>query len=81
MSAPIRRSASSRPVRRGLRPTAFKVTSDPGMMLAATMKNAAEEKSAGTAISVARRRWPPRKLANPGEKAISTPKAASMRSV
>ena len=28
-------------------------------MLAATRKNAAEEKSAGTATSVARRRWPP----------------------
>ncbi len=51
------------------------------MTLAATMKNAAEEKSAGTAMSVARSRWPPRRRALPGSNSISTPKARSMRSV
>jgi hypothetical protein len=45
------------------------------------MKNAAEEKSAGTRTSVARKRWPPRTSAQPGPWAMSQPKAASIRSV
>ena len=50
-------------------------------MLAATMKNAAEEKSAGTSTSVARSAWPPASFARPGAKLIGEPNAASMRSV
>ncbi len=59
MSAPIARSAASRPVRRGLMPTTRRRSSEPGTSVAATRKNAADEKSAGTSTSVARRRWPP----------------------
>ena len=43
--------------------------------VAATRKNAADEKSAGTDTSVARRRWPPRQRASPGANAIGQPKA------
>jgi hypothetical protein len=48
MSAPIRRKAASSPVRRGFIPTRRISSSEPGIRVAATMKNAAEEKSAGT---------------------------------
>ena len=49
-SAPIRSRIASRPVRVGLRPTSWSRTSLPGTSVAATMKKAAEEKSAGTTI-------------------------------
>ncbi|MDT4862263.1 hypothetical protein FQZ97_969030 [compost metagenome] len=50
-------------------------------MLAATRKNAADEKSAGTAMTVAFSRCPPRSRAKPGEKSMSTPNAFNIRSV
>ncbi len=52
------------------------------MTLAATMKKAAEEKSAGTSTSVARSAMPARtSRARPGENWIGQPKAESIRSV
>ena len=47
------------PVRVGFTPTPSSTRSDPGMMLAATRKNAAEEISAGTSIGAATRLPPP----------------------
>jgi hypothetical protein len=44
----MRWSTSSSPVLVGLMPTPVIVTSEPGTMVAATMKNAAAEKSPGT---------------------------------
>ena len=55
-SAPIRRRISSSPVRVGLRPTWCRSTSLPGTIVAATMKKAAEEKSAGTTMRPGSRR-------------------------
>ena len=81
MSAPIMRSASSSPVRRGSTPTERSRSDDPGTRVAATMKNAAEEKSPGTSMSRACRRCPPDNRASPGANATGQPKAASMRSV
>ena len=77
----ISRSADNSPVRRGFMPTASSRRSEPGSTLAATRKNAAEEKSAGTATSVARSTWPPLSRACPGENSIGQENAASMRSV
>ena len=59
MSAPISRRIWMTPVRVGLTPTCFKSTSEPGAMLAPTMKKAADEISAGTSMVVARRCPPP----------------------
>ena len=47
MRAPMRASTSSSPMRRGLRPTSWIVSSDPGSSVAATTKGAAAEKSPG----------------------------------
>ena len=47
------------PVRVGLTPTCSSTRSEPGAMLAPTKKNAAEEISAGTSISVPFNRPPP----------------------
>ena len=51
MRAPIRSSTSSRPVRRGLRPTPWIVSSEPASSVAATRNGAAEEKSPGISSS------------------------------
>src|SRR5690606_13663950 len=48
--APMRRSMSMIPVRVGFTPTCLSVTSASGAIDAATMKNAADEISAGTSI-------------------------------
>src|SRR6266571_4670597 len=80
MSAPISLRMSTAPARVGFIPTPVSVTSEPGEMLAPTMKNAADEMSAGTARAVA--------LSGPGETRTESPsrctgweKAASIRSV
>ena len=51
MRAPIRSSASSRPVRVGFTPTPWRMSSEPGRSVAATMNGAAAEKSPGTSTS------------------------------
>ena len=59
ISAPIRRRILSTPVRVGLMPTWVSSRSEPGAILAATRKKAAEEMSAGTSIAQARSRTAP----------------------
>jgi len=59
ISAPMPRRISIAPARVGFTPTWAREISEPGAMLAATRKNAAEEMSAGTSISTARNRPPP----------------------
>ncbi len=54
ISAPMRRSSSISPVRVGFTPTFVSVRLGEAARQPATMKNAAEEKSAGTAICVPR---------------------------
>ncbi len=69
------------PVRVGLTPTFCSVRSEPGAMAAPTMRNAAEEMSPGTAMEVARNRWPPRNDTRAPSVSIAAPKVPSMRSV
>ena len=53
MSAPMRRSTSTKPVRVGLHDIASSTRSDPGVIAAATAKNAADDGSPGTSRSKA----------------------------
>ena len=56
--APIRSSTVSTPARPGLTPTPRMNRCDSGIRVAATMKNAADEMSPGTSISLRRRLAP-----------------------
>src|SRR5690606_10830758 len=58
ISPPISLRMSITPVRVGLMPTCSSTSSAPSAMLAATMKKAAEEMSAGTSMRVAVSLWP-----------------------
>ncbi len=85
-SAPISRKVSNRPARRGLMPTAGKVTSEPGTRRAATTGKAAEEGSAGTrTFCPVRSGWPLTLIARPPLPSSSTftfaPKPVSIFSV
>ena len=69
------------PMRVGLIPTWVSSRSEPGAMLAATRKKAAEEISAGTSISVAVSALPPVTAITPSSTLTGQPKPPSMRSV
>ncbi len=81
MSAPMRRSSSIRPVRVGFTPTLMRVRAGSAARQPATRKNAAEEKSAGTAMSVPVSGCPPSIAILRPSRCTRTPKAPSMRSV
>jgi len=81
MSAPICSSSSRSPVRVGLTPTLRSIRPFSAARHPATRKNAADEKSAGTAICAARSTCPPSSAMVEPLRSTSTPKAASMRSV
>ena len=69
------------PVRVGLTPTFRMVSSLPGTMAPATRKNAAEEMSAGTAMSTACRSSGGSRVITLPFVSISTPSARNIRSV
>ena len=69
-------------MRRGLRPTSWTVSVEPGSSAAATRNGAAEEMSPGTSTSRRpQRRRPARRVTEPGRRATRAPAAASISSV
>ncbi len=84
-SAPISFKVSNSPARSGLSSTPSTVTSDPGVISAATRGKAADEGSPGTRMEAARRRWAPamrmRRPSGTSSTSTAAPKARSIRSV